>query len=279
MTTTSTTSTVILCESTFVLSRGGEEFGGLDRSGSSGCDSLAAGRTCEVTFNAGSSSDLSACIAAGTYTWFCPEQGTDVMTKELHAMDPYIQCRVCDAGFNDTDHKTGDIGGTVYFGPNMVNGMVDESVLDYYVVLPVDDCGHIPKDATVLGSVAKSSTAAICCEENKYQIQINQPNFAYNKIMVVPAGANYSFDFLEDGVVIDVVDLTTTTTTMTTATVTTTLSTTTSATMSSTMTAVTQTMTITTVATLGDGGTSGTVSAKMAPMALALLAWAMASRR
>ncbi|OLQ03906.1 hypothetical protein AK812_SmicGene13087 [Symbiodinium microadriaticum] len=57
-----------------------------------------------------------------------------------------------DAGFNDTDHKTGDIGG---------------------------------------------STAAICCEENKYQIQINQPNFAYNKIMVVPAGANYSFDFLE----------------------------------------------------------------------------------
>eukprot|EP00439_Symbiodinium_sp_Y106_P062997 s1456_g9.t1 len=88
---------------------------------------------------------------------------------------------------------------TVFFGPNMVNGMVDESVLDYYVVLPVDDCGHIPKDATVLGQVAKSSTPAICCEENKYQITINQPNFAYNKIMVVPAGATYASNFLDDG--------------------------------------------------------------------------------
>jgi len=194
-------------------------------------------------------------------------------------MDPYIQCRVCAAGFNDTDHKTGDIAGTVFFGPNMVNGMVDESVLDYYVVLPVDDCGHIPKDATVLGQVAKSSTPAICCEENKYQITINQPNFAYNKIMVVPAGATYASNFLDDGVVIDVVDLTTTTTTMTTATVTTTLSTTTSGTMSTTTTVVTETMTITTVASLGDGGTSGTVSAKMAPVVLALLACAMASWR
>ena len=46
------------------------------------------------------------------------------------------------------------------FGPNMVNGVVDENVLDNYIVMPVDDCSLDPfisldvvggKSATNLG--------------------------------------------------------------------------------------------------------------------------------
>ena len=124
---------------------------------------------------------------------------------------------------------------------------MDESVLDYYVVLPMDDCGHIPADAAILGYVAKSTVPPICCVEDMYQININMQNFAFTKIVVVPAGSSYRTDFLDDGVLIDLVDLTTTTTTSMTST--TTFTTTgTSMTMTSTVT-TSSTFTATSTAT------------------------------
>ncbi|CAE7541613.1 unnamed protein product [Symbiodinium sp. CCMP2592] len=165
----------------------------------------------------------------------------------------------------------------------MVNGVVDETVLDYYVVLPMDDCGHIPLNQAILGHVAKSSTPPFCCEQDTgalllkrdmYEITISLPQFTYNKIVVVPAGSNYSYDFLDDGVVIDLVDLTTTTTTTSTASLTAT-----SKTMTSTLTAtsLTSTSSATESTTVtGDLGGSGwvdsTMQTQLAPVLMAGLA-------
>ncbi|CAE7711995.1 unnamed protein product [Symbiodinium microadriaticum] len=274
-TTASTSTTPFRCASTFILADDGEEFGGLNRGSSSACDNLPVGTTCEVTFNAGSGSDLSGCIAAGTYTWFCPALGSETSRVELHALDPYIQCRVCEATFVDTDEKTGDFAGKVVFGPNMVNGVVDETVLDYYVVLPMDDCGHIPLNQAILGHVAKSSTPPICCEQDMYEISISLPQFAYNKIVVVPAGSNYSYDFLDDGVVIDLVDLTTTTTTTSTASLTTTSKTMTSTVTATTLTSTSNTATESTTVTGelgGSGWVDSTMQTQLAPVLMAGLA-------
>lgn len=247
----------------------------MNRGSSSACDNLPVGTTCEVTFSAGSGSDLSGCIAAGTYTWFCPALGSETSRVELHALDPYIQCRVCEATFVDTDEKTGDFAGKVVFGPNMVNGVVDETVLDYYVVLPMDDCGHIPLNQAILGHVAKSSTPPICCEQDMYEITISLPQFTYNKIVVVPAGSNYSYDFLDDGVVIDLVDLTTTTTTTSTASLTATSKTMTTTVTATSLTSTSNTATESTTVT-GDLGGSGwvdsTMQTQLAPVLMAGLA-------
>ena len=233
---------------------------------------------------------------------------------ELHALDPYIQCRVCEATFVDTDEKTGDFAGKVVFGPNMVNGVVDETVLDYYVVLPMDDCGHIPLNQAILGHVAKSSTPPICCEQDTwalqskrvdsvdvsgrscgsqmivypnpanpslamaqdmYEISISLPQFAYNKIVVVPAGSNYSYDFLDDGVVIDLVDLTTTTTTTSTASLTATSKTMTSTVTATTLTSTSNTATESTTVTGelgGSGWVDSTMQTQLAPVLMAGLA-------
>jgi hypothetical protein len=32
-------------------------------------------------------------------------------------------------------------GGKLMFGPNVLNGQVDETMLENYVIMPMDDCG------------------------------------------------------------------------------------------------------------------------------------------
>jgi len=209
---------------------------------SAGCNNLAHSTTCEMVFDASGNSTLAACVAPGTYTWFCPVQAID---SHLHAADAYIQCKVCEAMFEDMDERTGDYAGMLKFGPNILNGTVDESMLSNYIVLPMDDCGHIPKDATVLAVVPKGSpTIHNCCEHEKYEAELTMPAFAYSKIVIVPAGADYNMDHLDDGFVIDLVDLTTTTTTSQT-----TMTVTTTSTMTDTMTSMTSTATSATMTT------------------------------
>ena len=119
-----------------------------------------------------------------------------------------------------------------------------------------------------------------------YSVSISMASFAYNKILVVPAGTNYETDFLDDGVVVDLVDLTTTTTTSTTTTITTVTVTSTSATMTHTSTVTTVTSMTATETTVtanwtdnttdggdGEGGAwvAATTKMQLAPVLLASL--------
>eukprot|EP00435_Cladocopium_sp_Y103_P038978 s680_g10.t1 len=219
-TSTTSTTTTIDCLDPFTLSESGEEFANVNTGSSSACNGISKSQSCSVTIDASSTSDLSKCVAAGTYTFFCPNVSAP---SYLYAADAYIQCRVCAATFVDTDTSLNSFAGKLMFGPNLLNGAVDETMLDNYVVLPMDDCGYIPSGVAPLAVVPKSANASDCCETTKYEVDLSLPNFAYNKIVIVPAGANTTVDRLDDGLVVDLVDLTTTSTTITTVTVTTTV--------------------------------------------------------
>ena len=159
-----------------------------------------------MTFTA-QTSGVAKCVAAGTYTFYCPDAAG--LSTELLAQEAYLQCKVCGATFTDTDESTGSYAGVVYWGPNMLNGVVDESFVDYYAIVPVDDCG-IPQ-SNLLGWVGKKTPAATCCDNMKYSATITLSG--YSKIMVAPGSYPSTMNFLNDGVVIDLVDATTTTTT------------------------------------------------------------------
>ena len=162
-----------------------------------------------MTFTA-QTSGLGKCIPAGTYSFFCPQAAG--LSTDLYGQEAYIQCKVCGTGgFTDTDATTGTYTGSVTFGPNMLDGVVDESMLDSYAVFGVDDCGAIVSG--MLGWTYKSSSSETCCDSTKYSISISVSSPSYSKIMVVPAsGLPTAGSFLNDGVIVDLVDLTTTTT-------------------------------------------------------------------
>ncbi|CAE7518079.1 unnamed protein product [Symbiodinium natans] len=201
-----------------------------------GCTDLAYGSNCSVTIAAQTGS-LAKCLAAGTYTFACPEAAGG--QTFLMATEAYLQCKVCAASFTDTNDGTGVYSGMLYFGQNMLNGVVDEADITAYTAFAVDDCGAPVLDAmgglTPLGTALKVTSSETCCDSTKYSIAITLTNPTYTKIAVVPSdGAN----FLKDGVIVDLMDLTTTTTT-----------------------------------TMGGGGISGTTTMHLAPaMALGLLA-------
>ncbi|CAJ1337319.1 unnamed protein product [Effrenium voratum] len=229
----------------------------MDRAASSSCDGLSESAFCNITFGAGSASALAGCLLEGSYEWFCPK---DLVSQQLYAAEPYIQCRACSGSYVDTDVNLLAYSGMLTFGPNMKNGTVDESMVDVYLVFPVDDCGHIEKDASPLATVTKSTPNAECCEHTKYSVELNMTSFTFTKLVVVPGAISGGVtSHLDDGLVIDLVDLTTTSTT--------TIS------MTSTSTATT-TMTMTTTTTLVDDGASisGSTQLRFALGSLAALA-------
>ena len=81
----------------------------------------------------------------------------------------------------------------------------------------MDDCGAPVLDAmgglNTLGTALKVTSSETCCDSMKYSLAITLTNPTYSKIAVVPTDGQ---NFLKDGVVVDLVDLTTTTTTTTT---------------------------------------------------------------
>ncbi|CAJ1408436.1 unnamed protein product [Effrenium voratum] len=254
---TTTTTLVLTCVTPFEQSADGEEFSQMDRAASSSCDGLSESAFCNITFGAGSASALAGCLLEGSYEWFCPK---DLVSQQLYAAEPYIQCRACSGSYVDTDVNLLAYSGMLTFGPNMKNGTVDESMVDVYLVFPVDDCGHIEKDASPLATVTKSTPNAECCEHTKYSVELNMTSFTFTKLVVVPGAISGGVtSHLDDGLVIDLVDLTTTSTT--------TIS------MTSTSTATT-TMTMTTTTTLVDDGASisGSTQLRFALGSLAALA-------
>jgi len=74
--------------------------------------------------------------------------------------------------FEDLDGREGYITGSVSFGPNSINGIVDEEPITGYAVYLVDECGvqfGIP-----VASVAKRpGVPQGCCEHSAYTVQVN----------------------------------------------------------------------------------------------------------
>jgi len=80
----------------------------------------------------------------------------------------------------DDDDREGFFNGTLTWGPNIIGGVVDESIIDSYLVLLVDDCGSY---LTTVAEVTKVGVATgSCCNPEVYSLPL---------IMELPAGYHH----------------------------------------------------------------------------------------
>ena len=94
--------------------------------------------------------------------FLCGRQGTLLPASES------IRCQVCGVGsFEDLADEVGEVAGTVYWGPNMLDGEIDESLLEGYDIWLVDACGE---QSEHLGRVLRSDAepSSFCCDSTAY---------------------------------------------------------------------------------------------------------------
>lgn len=105
-----------------------------------------------------------------------------------------IRCRVCgfaSAAPNDFDERDGYISTELRFGPNALDGAVDEAEVLGYSVFMTDVCGH--KMGAAVASVQASnmppSTTGTCCQPDVYKVTFTAQlpfNTSRMALMVVP---------------------------------------------------------------------------------------------
>lgn len=89
----------------------------------------------------------------------------------------------------DTDGREGYISGTISFGPNAINGVVDEGPITGYAVFLVDDCGeHV---GVPVATVAKRrGVPQGCCQRSTYTAEVKSTIYPVDhgtlRLAVVP---------------------------------------------------------------------------------------------
>jgi len=118
------------------------------------------------------------CVAPGTMSFLCPADNTDRRTGPTLENGTYaLRCRVCgmrETTVVDEDVREGHIKATLFWGPNALEGVVDESVVTGYFVYFADSCSrklgesvaYVPK----LGTDQSSSSS--CCQHDLYSATI-----------------------------------------------------------------------------------------------------------
>lgn len=179
---------------------------------------------------------------------------------------PTISCKVCSIALSaDSDIRPDTFTGALTFGPNQMNGQVDEADIWEYKIYFTDEIhrrlpvGAPEVVATVgVGSVPATSftslsgDAGVCCDHEAYLVSFSEVNLAAEmaKLMVVPVDS--AGQEVPVGLAVDIVDYTTTMTTTassSTGTVTT-MSTTTTTFTTPTTTSTTTTSRTTTTTTI-----------------------------
>jgi len=105
-----------------------------------------------------------------------------------------IHCRVCaiaSAAPSDLDERDGYISTELQFGPNAMDGAVDEAEVLGYSVFMTDSCGHKmgAAVAAVQASSTPPSTAGTCCQPDVYKVSFTAQlpfNTSSVAFMVVP---------------------------------------------------------------------------------------------
>jgi hypothetical protein len=76
------------------------------------------------------------------------------------------------AKLNDTDNRTGFIAGAISFGPNAVDGYIDEAPIDGYVVHFVDGC-FVPFGDALATVPKKEGVPTECCSNDAYTAEVS----------------------------------------------------------------------------------------------------------
>jgi hypothetical protein len=163
----------------------------------------------------------------------------------------------------DTDGRYGFYSGMLSFGPNQVNGDIEESyIMEYRVYMASDDGTKVGDPLSTLSASFSSVDDPIpCCDPTAYTVQLSGVEVTGSSIVVVPVDT----DGVEmpHGVMEPVEDLEfgNTTTSSTTAITITTVTTTATTTTATTTTATTVTSITTTTKSTTSGTTITTVTA------------------
>merc|ERR1712046_274635 len=92
-----------------------------------------------------------------------------------------MRCRTCSATVTgDADPRRGYFAGEVWWGPNLLDGVVNETVITSYVVLLVDSCGSFL--ATVGQLNVRQGSSTECCAADWYilRVEIQLPAAAHH---------------------------------------------------------------------------------------------------
>jgi len=134
------------------------------------------------------------CIEQHQLVFSCPE-GND---EEGRPPDvevgsyPRARCRVCamePAMFNDTDPRPSIVAGSFTFGPNSLDGEVNETGIANYQVWMVDDCGVMLGDSAIAKVEVNPGLEPACCTPEAYRVNFYfqlPPNMSNTSLMVVP---------------------------------------------------------------------------------------------
>lgn len=82
---------------------------------------------------------------------------------------------------NDFDPRRGYYSAEIMFGPNLLDGIVNETMLTSYLVLLVDSCGSFLKNVGQL-LVKKNYNETSCCDTQRYSLKVE---------MKLPKGADH----------------------------------------------------------------------------------------
>lgn len=126
------------------------------------------------------------------YLYFeCPEDNIDSLTSPTLVKGKHrTRCKVCrmeTVTFNDTDPRLNVVYGAFDFGPNSVEGLIDEEGISEYHIYFADDCGNLLKRIAVIPrdwSLEKG-----CCTPAAYQVEFHvglPVNHSNVSVMVIP---------------------------------------------------------------------------------------------
>lgn len=116
------------------------------------------------------------CVQPSTLIFECPVDNNITASEPLLVEgDVTINCQICDMAafqYNDSDNRPGIFAVSLEFGPNVLDGMIDETIVTGYLVYLVDNCSRQLGDYVAVVEKQATSVGEICCQRNAYSVDI-----------------------------------------------------------------------------------------------------------
>jgi hypothetical protein len=185
---------------------------------------ISKGHTCDLTPNyVGELGIPTHPCFTGSVGLYCPIESN--VLNRISMLQ--VHCQVCGgltSRAGDTDSRTGHMEVQLTWGPNMIDGVIDESAISGYAVYAANDCGERQGDAlATITALGIPEGGEVCCNNELYQANVRSKlpdGVTSQSFMVVPLTSLGALDvgWVSSRVVDAFVTTTTTTTTTTTAT-------------------------------------------------------------
>lgn len=132
------------------------------------------------------------CVTQSNLTFSCPAYNTIERESVFEEGNYSLKCRVCgmlETSLTDTDPRDGHIKTTLYFGPNALEGSVDEDVVLGYFIFFADNCSKKLGPPVAYVEKVEVVYPSGCCQYDAYVVDIVvdfPDNYTNVSLMVVP---------------------------------------------------------------------------------------------